>query len=165
MGQVEGAFVMGLGHLMQEGMEFDKTTGRCLTNNTWDYKPPIACDIPEVFNADFVDLRSQASGAGCVNSCVMRCVGGIMGACNFPWKATPIPQKYQSAKATGEPPMLLSLAVHSAHHAALIAARGSPLPDHKLPIPAKPFVTLPLIAGTKPGSLQASAPEAFEIER
>lgn len=165
MGQVEGAFIMGLGHLMQEGMEFDKTTGRCLTNNTWDYKPPIACDIPEVFNADFVDLRSQASGHGCVISTAMCCAGGIMGACNFPWKATPIPKKYQSSKATGEPPLLLSLAVHSAHHAALVAARGSPLPDNKLPIPAKPFVTLPLIAEAKPGSNKSSPKEAFEIER
>lgn len=170
MGQVEGAFIMGMGHLMQEGMEFDKTTGRCLTNNTWDYKPPIACDIPEVFNADLVDLRSRASGAGVVNGCMMRCIGGIMGACNYPWKATPIDKRYQSGKATGEPPLLLSLSVHSAHTAALLAARGSPLPDNMLPIPAKPFVTLPLIANAKPGSSstaspQSSPPEAFEIER
>ncbi|XP_064107764.1 uncharacterized protein LOC135216406 [Macrobrachium nipponense] len=50
MGQVEGAFVMGLGLYTSEIVKFDEETGQKLSNGTWDYKPPTALDIP-------VDLR------------------------------------------------------------------------------------------------------------
>ena len=35
VGQIEGAFVMGLGYWFTEKIEFDKTTGEMLTHNTW----------------------------------------------------------------------------------------------------------------------------------
>merc|ERR1712166_1171791 len=156
MGQLEGAFIMGMGHVLQEGMDY-KATGKCLTDNTWTYKPPIACDIPEEFNCDFVDLRSKRKNAGAVHGCMMGCLGGILGCLGKPWKASKLDNKYKSAKAIGEPPLLLAQSVHPAHHAAIVAARGGQaLPDHNLPIPAKPFVTLPLMASSKPGSANAA---------
>merc|ERR1719183_228412 len=71
MGQLEGSFIMGMGHVLQEGMDYDKTTGKCLTDNTWSYKPPIACDIPEKFDCDFVDFRSKRKETGCLSHCMM----------------------------------------------------------------------------------------------
>ena len=35
VGQIEGAFVMGLGYWFTEKIVFDKTTGEMLTHNTW----------------------------------------------------------------------------------------------------------------------------------
>ncbi|KAI8507313.1 hypothetical protein Bbelb_146930 [Branchiostoma belcheri] len=46
VGQVEGAFVFGLGYWLTEKCVYDKETGRLLTNGTWEYKPPTSKDIP-----------------------------------------------------------------------------------------------------------------------
>ncbi|XP_035691294.1 xanthine dehydrogenase-like [Branchiostoma floridae] len=46
IGQVEGAFVFGLGYWLTEKCVYDKETGRLLTNGTWEYKPPATKDIP-----------------------------------------------------------------------------------------------------------------------
>lgn len=35
VGQIEGAFVMGLGYWFTERIVFDKITGEMLTHNTW----------------------------------------------------------------------------------------------------------------------------------
>lgn len=51
IGQIEGAFVMGMGYWTTENLIFNKE-GRLLTDSTWDYKVPGALDIP-------VDLRVQ----------------------------------------------------------------------------------------------------------
>nr|XP_053653015.1 xanthine dehydrogenase/oxidase-like [Cherax quadricarinatus] len=50
LGQVEGAFVMGQGLFLTEHPLYDVSTGQRLTDTTWNYKPPMALDIP-------VDLR------------------------------------------------------------------------------------------------------------
>ena len=39
VGQVEGAFVMGLGYFLTEKMEFDLETGEPTTVNTWVGEP------------------------------------------------------------------------------------------------------------------------------
>ncbi|CAL8110869.1 unnamed protein product [Orchesella dallaii] len=49
VGQIEGAFVMGLGWLLTENLVYDEETGELLTNNTWEYKPMLPADIPEDF--------------------------------------------------------------------------------------------------------------------
>ena len=46
LGQAEGAFMIGVGHMMTEGLEYDSTTGELLTYDTWEYKPPQCQDIP-----------------------------------------------------------------------------------------------------------------------
>ncbi|XP_045464415.1 indole-3-acetaldehyde oxidase-like [Harmonia axyridis] len=53
IGQVEGAFIMGLGYYITEKLIFDKNNGKMLTNNTWTYKPPGAKDIPIDFRIKF----------------------------------------------------------------------------------------------------------------
>ena len=48
VGQVEGAFCMGLGMWTSEELKFSRESGELLTKNTWEYKPPAAKDIPQV---------------------------------------------------------------------------------------------------------------------
>jgi len=151
IGQMEGAFIMGVGQMMNEGVDFDRTTGRLLTDNTWSYKPPIACDIPETFKVELVDMRRSRLDNP-VMGCMMGVMSTVLGACGVPWKPTKTEKVFKSAKAIGEPPLLLATAPHSALHAAMTAAVGRPLPENKMPIPAKPFYLLPALQGQKPGS-------------
>jgi len=38
LGQVEGAFVMGLGAMLSEDVAVDESSGRLLSDSTWKYK-------------------------------------------------------------------------------------------------------------------------------
>lgn len=70
LGQIEGAFVMGLGFFLNENLVFDKTNGKLLTNRSWNYTPPGPKDIPVDFRVKFVKnsknpvfiLKSKATG-------------------------------------------------------------------------------------------------------
>ncbi|XP_028411467.1 xanthine dehydrogenase/oxidase-like [Dendronephthya gigantea] len=54
IGQVEGAFIMGLGYWLTEKAIYDPLSGLELTNGTWDYHPPFSKDIPIDFRVNFI---------------------------------------------------------------------------------------------------------------
>ncbi|XP_049766804.1 uncharacterized protein LOC126100259 [Schistocerca cancellata] len=100
IGQVEGAFVMGLGYWLEEFMVYDDSTGKALTNRTWNYKPPGVKDIP-------IDFRIQLR------------------------KNAPNPVGVLRSKATGEPPLCMSIVGLFAVREAVLAARQDAGGDEK----------------------------------
>eukprot|EP00775_Hariotina_reticulata_P011870 gene11870-12014_t len=70
LGQVEGAFVMGLGAMLSEDVAVDESSGRLLSDSTWRYKIPTIDLIPQEFVVSFLEdapnphgiMSSKASG-------------------------------------------------------------------------------------------------------
>ncbi|XP_065075928.1 xanthine dehydrogenase/oxidase-like [Ochlerotatus camptorhynchus] len=70
IGQIEGAFIMGLGYYLTEALVYDPSNGALVNNRTWNYKVPGAHDIPIDFRIQFLKgssnqygvLRSKAVG-------------------------------------------------------------------------------------------------------
>ncbi|XP_016926117.4 uncharacterized protein AOX4 [Drosophila suzukii] len=119
VGQVEGAFVMGLGYWLSELLIYEGDNGRLLTNRTWNYKPLGAKDIPIDFRVELVH-NPRPSGSG-----------------------------FMGSKATGEPPCCLAVSVIFALQQALQSARqdaGLPREWLRLGAPTTPE-TLLLNAG------------------
>lgn len=62
IGQIEGAFMMGVGLWTSEEIKFHPDTGALLTKNTWEYKPPAAKDIPQNFNVTLMKNSRNPKG-------------------------------------------------------------------------------------------------------
>ncbi|XP_058461613.1 uncharacterized protein LOC131436745 [Malaya genurostris] len=79
VGQIEGAFVMGIGYYFTEALVYDNASGALLTDRTWTYKPPGAKDIPIDFRIKFLQnsanpagvLRSKATGEPALNMSIV----------------------------------------------------------------------------------------------
>jgi xanthine dehydrogenase/oxidase len=55
VGQIEGAFVQGIGYVMYEDLVYQpdgEKIGVLNSTNTWNYKPPAASSIPLQMNVD-----------------------------------------------------------------------------------------------------------------
>ncbi|XP_037080201.1 xanthine dehydrogenase/oxidase-like [Pollicipes pollicipes] len=66
VGQVEGAFVMGMGLHLFEEYRYDPDTGRKLTDSAWSYFVPSSKDIPTDFRVKL--LKNNYNPVGVFNS-------------------------------------------------------------------------------------------------
>jgi xanthine dehydrogenase/oxidase len=101
IGQVEGAFMQGVGYLLTEKLVFEskgEQRGRLNSVNTWDYKPPASTSVP-------LELNVHLFPRGTVPS--------------VPEDANDV----FSAKEVGEPPLVLANSVFFAVKAAVRASR------------------------------------------
>ncbi|MFD7658219.1 molybdopterin cofactor-binding domain-containing protein, partial [Actinosynnema sp. NPDC059797] len=101
IGQVEGAFVQGIGYVLTEDLVFEPAgrpdEGRLNTVNTWRYKPPAVTTIPLEFNTHL-----------------------------FPRDLADVPDNpadVLSSKEVGEPPLVLATSVFLAVKDAVRASR------------------------------------------
>ena len=100
IGQVEGAFIQGVGYVMTEKLVYEpdgEDEGRLNTVNTWRYKPPAVTNIPLEFNVSLFP-RDLA-------------------------KVPDNPNELLSAKEVGEPPLVLATSVFFAIKDAIRASR------------------------------------------
>jgi xanthine dehydrogenase/oxidase len=103
IGQVEGAFVQGIGYLTSEKLVFEPDgddKGRLNTTNTWRYKIPAVTTIPLELNT-YLFPRDLPSVAGIPED----------------------PNEVFSAKEVGEPPLVLANSVFFAIKEAIRASR------------------------------------------
>ncbi|WP_017576439.1 molybdopterin cofactor-binding domain-containing protein [Nocardiopsis kunsanensis] len=101
VGQVEGAFVQGIGYLLTEHLAYEtegEEKGRLNSTNTWGYKPPAVSTIPERMDTHLFPRDEAAS-------------------------VPENPNDLMSSKEVGEPPLVLASTVFFAVKAAVREAR------------------------------------------
>ncbi|KAL5575105.1 hypothetical protein UlMin_016804 [Ulmus minor] len=92
LGQIEGAFVQGIGFFMLEEYLLN-SDGLVISEGTWTYKIPSLDTIPKQFNVKIMNSGHHKN-------------------------------RVLSSKASGEPPLLLAVSVHSAARDAIKEARA-----------------------------------------
>ena len=100
IGQVEGAFIQGVGNLTTEQVVYEDD-GTLFTYGTWDYKPPCSKTIPVDFRVTLLSSPRRSAQTGELLD----------------------PAGIQSSKSTGEPPLVLSSTVFFAIKHAILEAR------------------------------------------
>ncbi|MCP4214438.1 MAG: molybdopterin-dependent oxidoreductase [bacterium] len=100
VGQIEGAFVQGLGYLTTENLEYT-AAGNLITNRTWNYKPPFSKNIPVDFRIRLGKDKEPTTSDG------------------IPLANTAV----KSSKGIGEPPFVLAVSVFFAVKHAVLDAR------------------------------------------
>eukprot|EP00746_Dinoflagellata_sp_MGD_P147067 gnl/MRDRNA2_/MRDRNA2_79451_c0_seq4.p1 gnl/MRDRNA2_/MRDRNA2_79451_c0~~gnl/MRDRNA2_/MRDRNA2_79451_c0_seq4.p1 ORF type:complete len:886 (+),score=133.74 gnl/MRDRNA2_/MRDRNA2_79451_c0_seq4:98-2659(+) len=118
IGQVEGAYLMGLGAMTSEEVLYNPRTSRFMNDNTWRYKLPVARDLPMDFRVELTNCGEHPFGQGVGN-------GSAHHESN---------RRLLSSRATGEPPLLAASAVLSALRAS-VAAFGDGRSFVQLPAP------------------------------
>jgi xanthine dehydrogenase/oxidase len=106
VGQIEGGFVLGLGHILTEEVVVElegEMKGVVTTLNTMDYKPPAVSTIPLQLNVDLFPRRTGTNPHLRHDSRS---------------KAPAL-----SSKGVGEPPLVLAASVYFAVKHAILAAR------------------------------------------
>ncbi|MBE2998925.1 molybdopterin-dependent oxidoreductase [Nocardiopsis sp. HNM0947] len=101
VGQVEGAFVQGIGYLLTEHLAYEtegEEKGRLNSTNTWTYKPPAVSTVPQRMDVHL--FPRDKAGAVPEN-----------------------PNDLMSSKEVGEPPLVLASTVFFAVKEAVRAAR------------------------------------------
>ncbi|RVW19333.1 Abscisic-aldehyde oxidase [Vitis vinifera] len=111
LGQIEGAFVQGIGFFMLEEYTTN-SDGLVVTEGTWTYKIPTIDTIPKQFNVEkWSNLQYS------LEVTLVEINGMIFIACEA--RLDTFPFHY----ASGEPPLLLAVSVHCATRAAIREAR------------------------------------------
>jgi xanthine dehydrogenase/oxidase len=101
IGQVEGAYIQGLGYVLTEGVVFQPdgpNKGELNTDNTWYYKIPATTTIPLEFNVHLFPMPDPAD-------------------------VPEDPYDLMSSKEVGEPPLVLAVTAYFAVKHAVLAAR------------------------------------------
>ncbi len=101
IGQIEGAFVMGVGYVLTEDVIFQPdgpAIGSNNTSNTWTYKPPASTTIPLELHVDLFPRDDEPD-------------------------AQTNPNLLMGSKGVGEPPLVLAATVYFAVKHAALAAR------------------------------------------
>ncbi|XP_004537241.1 indole-3-acetaldehyde oxidase isoform X1 [Ceratitis capitata] len=114
IGQIEGAFMMGLGYWTSEEIIVDRYTGELKTNRTWNYKPPGAKDIPIDFRIELFPgtpntagfMRSKATGEPAI--CLSVAIGfALQEALQSSRSQAGLPKKWIPLKAPMTPERVL----------------------------------------------------------